>query len=90
MEEIVIEETPCKISLKKIYDFANYSGGKEQGPRGRETRVIREGWKIEEAFQAEGRTDANVTKYGKAWLSGSSVQFHRGWEGRREPGRSGR
>ena len=44
----------------------------------------------EEAFQAEGRTDANVTKYGKAQLAGSSVHFHSGWEGRWEPARSGR
>lgn len=33
---------------------------------GMQESVIRGGWKIEEAFQAEGRTDANVTKYGKA------------------------
>ena len=25
--------------------------------------------KVEKAFQAEGGTDANVTKYGKVWLA---------------------
>lgn len=35
---------------------------------GGETRVG-ECWKAEKAFQAEGGTDANVTKYGKVWLA---------------------
>lgn len=34
-----------------------------------EARDGRECWKAEEAFRAEGGTDANVTKYGKLWIA---------------------
>lgn len=46
---------------------------------GGEARVVREQWEREEAFQAEGGTDANVTKYGKVCfareLYGSSIEL---------------
>lgn len=37
--------------------------------KGGEAKDDRECWDVEEAFQAEGGTDANVTKYGKLWLA---------------------
>ena len=61
---------PCKISLFFFFKYMTLPTILVEKSRGlgggMQESVIRGGWKIEEAFQAEGRTDTNVTKYGKA------------------------